>query len=354
MFTITKTLNTALISVASLALLTACGSESSSEPEEISEKTGYPICSNNDKKALLWEYLQRVYLWNDSLPANINLQDYPNTSALMEAVRKSPEDIYSVTRAGQTRVTTRNQETTIPHTEIIEYQGLNVAYMAYTGFLPEQEQQLISALDDLAEQEPDAMILDLRENSGGWGFLGKHIGASINSNLTGMELFYHTTNATITPQVLVEVGDLFDSPTTLEQATADLDAFRAPVLIDDSALEFSMDLDQLIVLTSETTCSASELLINGLEPFIDVVLVGEKTCGKPLSSFSQTVCEGTGAEETFSPIVGLIHNADGVTDYYDGLPVDCSVSPTRADGWANTQDPSVATGLFYAVNGSCN
>jgi C-terminal processing protease CtpA/Prc len=40
------------------------------------------------------------------------------------------------------------------------------------------------------------------------------------------------------------------------------------------------------VLTSDGTASASELIINGLRPFMDVVLIGDTTYGKNVGSFT--------------------------------------------------------------------
>ena len=49
-------------------------------------------------------------------------------------------------------------------------------------------------------------------------------------------------------------------------------------LADDLA---RLDLTRLIALTSQSTYSASELTINGLKPYLQVVQIGEATGGKP-------------------------------------------------------------------------
>lgn len=48
-----------------------------------------------------------------------------------------------------------------------------------------------------------------------------------------------------------------------------------------SRMEGSLDLDALYVIGGDGTASASELVINGLKPFLDVTLVGDTTYGKP-------------------------------------------------------------------------
>ena len=42
-------------------------------------------------------------------------------------------------------------------------------------------------------------------------------------------------------------------------------------------------LQRIFVLTTSATCSASEEVINGLKPFMEVITIGATTCGKPLS-----------------------------------------------------------------------
>src|SRR5690606_40346852 len=47
----------------------------------------------------------------------------------------------------------------------------------------------------------------------------------------------------------------------------------------------SLNLTQVYILTTRRTASASELVINGLEPYIDAVQVGDTTTGKFQASF---------------------------------------------------------------------
>ena len=53
------------------------------------------------------------------------------------------------------------------------------------------------------------------------------------------------------------------------------------VISNISRLPGSLDLDALYVIGSSSTASASEMLINGLRPYIDLTLVGDTTYGKP-------------------------------------------------------------------------
>ena len=50
-------------------------------------------------------------------------------------------------------------------------------------------------------------------------------------------------------------------------------------IVDGGSIN-SLGLEQVYILTSSETASASELLINGLKPYINVFQIGEPTVGK--------------------------------------------------------------------------
>ena len=95
--------------------------------------------------------------------------------------------------------------------------------------------------------------------------------------------------------------------------------------LENEDLLNSLKFDRVYVITSSESASASELLINGLTPYIEVIQVGEKTFGKNVGSI--TVYDYIDNEKTknpdhtyaMQPIVLKIANSDGYADYTDGL-----------------------------------
>ena len=87
----------------------------------------------------------------------------------------------------------------------------------------------------------------------------------------------------------------------------------------------SLKFNRVYIITSSESASASELLINGLASYIEVIQVGEKTFGKNVGSI--TVYDYIDNEKTknpdhtyaMQPIVLKIANSDGYADYTDGL-----------------------------------
>jgi carboxyl-terminal processing protease len=115
-----------------------------------------------------------------------------------------------------------------------------------------------------------------------------------------------------------------------------------------SKLGASLAAEQIIVLTSSRTLSASELVINALFPYSDVKLVGSDTGGKPVGSRSFEFCE-----QLLFPITFRLVNAAGNTDYFDGLRADCYAADDLLHQFGDPQEGMLAAALGYAESGAC-
>jgi hypothetical protein len=113
-------------------------------------------------------------------------------------------------------------------------------------------------------------------------------------------------------------------------------------------LGHSLGSDQVLVLTSSRTLSASELVINALLPYADVTLIGSATGGKPVGSKSFEFCE-----KLLFPITFRLVNAAGNTDYFDGLPADCYAADDLFHQLGDPQEGMLAAALAYANDGTC-
>ncbi len=116
----------------------------------------------------------------------------------------------------------------------------------------------------------------------------------------------------------------------------------------------SLNLNRLVVITSRGSASASELLINCLSPYMEVVLVGQKTYGKPvgsfpLSQFNQVLSQN---EVELVPITFAIANAEGNAAYYDGFPVAIPSRDNPVFNWGDTRETNLASALTFIQYGS--
>lgn len=111
----------------------------------------------------------------------------------------------------------------------------------------------------------------------------------------------------------------------------------------------ALALQRVYILAGERTCSASEQVANGLRPFVNVVLVGDTTCGKPVGFLPHDDRCGT----TYSVVNFESVNASGEGRYYDGLRPTCAVSEDWSKPLGSTAEPLLATALQHADGGAC-
>ena len=118
--------------------------------------------------------------------------------------------------------------------------------------------------------------------------------------------------------------------------------------------ENNLNLDRVIVLTSGTTASASELVINGLKPYMDVVVIGENTFGKFYGSYLLYDQNDPPKHNwAIAPVVLKYANANGVTDYTNGISPDIYLQDDllKATSFGDEADQMLATAIAF-LNGN--
>jgi len=128
-------------------------------------------------------------------------------------------------------------------------------------------------------------------------------------------------------------------------------SYRNETLFFDSNDPNSLTLDKLIFLTTEYSASASELVINAMEPYMqeNVVMVGTRTHGKPVGMDGRT-----NGSFIYFLINFVVENSVGFSDYFNGLPPDCEVEDN--DFSHQLGDPNEALlreALYYIDNDHC-
>jgi Periplasmic protease len=86
----------------------------------------------------------------------------------------------------------------------------------------------------------------------------------------------------------------------------------------------SLNLDRVIILTTNASASASEMIIAGLDPLMEVVQVGRSSNGKPCGMYLSAYPENNFTNPTyvFYPICFYSVNSVGFGEYEDGLVPD--------------------------------
>lgn len=200
-------------------------------------------------------------------------------------------------------------------TRTFDVGGESVGYLHYTGFTNEFDPQLNAAFGQFKSAGITDLILDLRYNGGG--------SIETANDLCSM----------ITGQFN---GDLFITQVYNEDRNADFQVNRNfNSQIGNSSSINSLGLNRVFVLTSSSTASASELILSGLDPYIDVIQIGVNTSGKfegsfllydaPAPNFSRSQVNPN-HRYVMLPLVLRSVNANGLTDYFDGFTPDIEIA----------------------------
>ena len=117
----------------------------------------------------------------------------------------------------------------------------------------------------------------------------------------------------------------------------------------------SIDLDNIVFITTDGSASASELLINGLSPYFDapgksLAVVGTPSYGKPVGQNAFDFCND---EHRLRAVTFKTVNVLGVGDYFSGLPVDCVVADDLSELLGDENEASLAAALNYIESGTC-
>ena len=202
--------------------------------------------------------------------------------------------------------------------------GKKVGYLVYNGFRSSYNDELNAAFADFKAAGITELILDFRINGGGSVATSAYLASMINS-AAGADTF---AELRFNPNHSDENGKYyFGNELNVYDATG--------LRTGTETINRLSGINQLYVLTSGSTASASEMIINGLKPFIPVKLIGTTTYGKNVGSI--TLYDSPGADYASStyankshynamqPIVFQIYNKVSQSDYTNGFVPDIEV-----------------------------
>jgi carboxyl-terminal processing protease len=207
-------------------------------------------------------------------------------------------------------------------------QGVRVGYLAYHQFTDYSFWDVAIAVRDLASQGVSEMVLDLRYNGGGSVRSSRNLASFLGGSRTDGAVFAHLKYNDQHPELDQDIR----FTTTAERLTPAIEG-----------------LQRVIVLTSGGTASASELLVNGLRPFVPVVLVGETTYGKPYGFNPRSECG-----VTYNAVNFEVVNALGTAGYANGMPADCAAPDDFDHALGDPKERRLAAALDYIATGRCS
>ncbi|MCD6202501.1 MAG: hypothetical protein J7K46_11905 [Bacteroidales bacterium] len=109
---------------------------------------------------------------------------------------------------------------------------------------------------------------------------------------------------------------------------------------------YALTLNRTIFITSRGSASASEAVINGLRPYMDVSLIGDNTYGKPVGMHSWIY-----ADYVFVPVSFRLVNASGQGDYFEGLTADDFAPDGLHYTFSDRNEPRLHDAIEYIETG---
>ena len=117
----------------------------------------------------------------------------------------------------------------------------------------------------------------------------------------------------------------------------------------------NLNLERIYILTTSHTASASEVIINGLIPYLgteNVIVIGEKTEGKNVA-MSEFKNDTYGF--TLWPVVAYVTNSEGFGDYSDGFKPTYELVERKVASWlplGDTQEYLLSHAIEHITTGA--
>lgn len=254
----------------------------------------------------------------------------------------------------------------------LDADGKKIGYLHFTNFTMDACRKLEEVMGQFKEDGIQELVLDLRYNTGGYT-LTSSVLASMLAPLPAV-----TAGEVFTQDVYnKELSQAFEN----ELLTCFTPEVGIPLTLIDSCTVYPAQVNpgiqKLWVITTDNTASASEALICGLKPYMDVVLVGQRTYGKFCGGFlitaqgffSSVKADDLDTAEAMEKlekwglyvIASRYSDKNGVTlSMPDGIPADYEAKDDPLDGF-QLGDPSetmlsavlaLSTGASEAASGA--
>jgi C-terminal processing protease CtpA/Prc len=203
-----------------------------------------------------------------------------------------------------------------------------VGYVNLRTFISTAETPLRSAFQQFLNQGIQYFVFDLRYNGGGLVSIADLVGDLFGGGLDGDVFEQMQFNASKSSNNSVHRFD--EQPQSV-----------APV--------------RIAFITTGGSASASELVVNSMDPWVEVAIVGSDTYGKPVG---QSAFDLAGCDLRLRLVTFKITNALNQGDYFDGLAPTLSFACAAGDDlsrdpWDSTES-STAAALFWLQTGTCS
>ena len=172
------------------------------------------------------------------------------------------------------------EEDAVNEVKVLDVGGKKVGYIHFTSFTLLSLKGLMQAFAGFKAEGIEELVMDLRYNGGGYVKTCNVLGSIIAplDAVNGKKVF----SREIMNRKLTDAWG--EEPTNFNPDFGAI-TVSTGTQVDCPAAEVNSDLKRVYFLVSPDSASASESLICGLKPYMDVVVIGEQTHGKFCAGF---------------------------------------------------------------------
>ncbi len=170
------------------------------------------------------------------------------------------------------------QENPVAVTKVFNEGTKKIGYLLYNQFAKNYDSQLNTAFSNFKSEGINELIIDLRYNGGGSvntaTYLGSMVTGQFNGALYSQEIWNDKIKSDLPPERFLN---------NFTNQIRNTDS-QGNVIIEETIN--SLGLDNVYFITTYSSASASELVINALSSYVDVRLIGKTTRGKQVGSIT--------------------------------------------------------------------
>ncbi|OYX21505.1 MAG: carboxyl-terminal protease [Algoriphagus sp. 32-45-6] len=328
------------------------------------------LATYQEVKKAIFDSMREWYYWTEELPTNPDLSSYSSNEELLDDIIFKPLDRFSY-------LTTQEAFTNA-------FVGRNAGHGFGFAFTAD-EKLYVSFVFDEAPAGKDGWqrgweitqingqpISSYKTSNGGYDFKLGPPDPGISNSFT-----FKLPDGTTTTRTNVKAE--YQSNSVLDQRVIDVDgkkvgywayqSFKATAGLNptrsaevQSSMEFfqAEGIQELIIdlryngggsvaVAEQIMNYLIQPVINSLDPYMDLILIGDNTFGKPVGSFPlsryNNVLQQNNVE--LVPITFATANSEGKAEYFEGFPANFTVGDTPNVAWGDPADARLNAAIQY-------
>lgn len=210
--------------------------------------------------------------------------------------------------------------------KILDLTSGKTGYLCFETFIDPSEQELNEAFADFKANNVKDLIIDLRYNTGGYMDIAQQLSSLVLKADDTTKICYKLRYNSL-------VGPDWNESYKFIRTVSPL------------------GLNRVVFITTRSSASASEVVINSLKPYVSVTVVGDTTHGKPAGMniwgfpFPTNSTPNPDYKYVFAPITFEYVNASDEGRFYDGIAPDVKAADDITRDFGDPEEASLAAAI---------